>query len=524
MADRNIVSIDWDPRELRVVHAKVRKGKVRIQDVFAASIPSDVDMTDADQVGQLLHDAFKQERINCRKVIVDIPRDQAVLNTLRLPPVSVSDMAGMVELQAGKDLPFPASEAVIDFAVPPDVEGMTECDVSVGAVRIEVLDFYRKACEVAGLKLERVGLRPFANKVAVTHFLSEPLPERVLMIDIGPSVTEINVLRNGQLVFSRAASVYVPAGGPMTASTVFRLKELEPESHGATAEAELVPFNHDVDSGPRESAAIVADMMVEVTRSLEAYRALDPGAEMDVIVVAGGTGMEESLVDAIQRRFGVEAELYNPASCLDGDGQRAEAACGFSAALGLVLGHAGEGRLHFDFLNAKKQEAPGQAKLKKVPLVAAVVALFVLAVGVFYVKGPAKKFARVRQLQTEIKEAKAIVKDNKKFIAMVDDIGKFERDQLVWVDEFYRVISMLPEAKRVVLNKLDGYQDAGRIDLALRTSKGQEASALIEGIEEFAPEGKIGPYYRASRGASSMGKGKYAHQSTIRIEIVGAKK
>ena len=148
VGDRRILAVDWDQRELRVVHARIRKDKVRVQDVFAVSIPDEVSVSDAEAMGRLLRRALNQEQISCRRVIVDIPRDQAVLSTLSLPSVSVSDLAGMVKLQVGKSLSFAVSEAVIDFALPHEERDESEepRDVLAAAVQSEVVDFYRQVC------------------------------------------------------------------------------------------------------------------------------------------------------------------------------------------------------------------------------------------------------------------------------------------------------------------------------------------------------------------------------------------
>lgn len=526
MADRRILSLDWDPRELRIVHAHIRKGKVQVDDVLAVAIPRDVNLGDAEQMGQLLRDALRQEGITTRRVILDIPRDQTVLKTLTLPRVSLSDLAGMIELQIGKGLPFATSEAVIDFAVPPDDGGTDQIEVLVGAVRTEVVDYYRKICEVAGLKLERAGLRPYANRMAVAHFLGGQMPERVLVVDVGSSLTEIDVLRGGQLVFSRAASVYVPSGDTVIMSLDSANRVGEPESSDVPADGEIsiVPFVSDPRDRPGDTAAVVADLMVEVTRSIEAYRGTDAGAEMDCAVVAGGTGIEEALADAIHRRFGINAEIYNPASCLDGDGEKAAGAAGFSAALGLVLGHAAEGGFQFDFLNPKKPEAPGQARLKRLPMVAGVAALFVLAATIFYVRGPAKNFARVAELKEQIKETKSQIKANKKFIAMVEFVERFENEQVIWVDELRNLIDVLPDNKKVVLSKVDMYQSGKRMEIGLRAMTGEQIPRVVDNFEAFRPEDDDEPYYRASRGPTTSGRTDYKHESAISVRIVKGEK
>jgi type IV pilus assembly protein PilM len=526
VGDRRILAVDWDSRELRVVHARIRKERVHIEDVFAVAIPGEVAAGDAEAMGRLLRHALDQERITCRRVIVDIPRDQAVLNTLSLPPASVSDMAGMVQLRLGKSLPFPTSEAVIDFTLPPDgdrLEGPQE--VLAAAVQREVVEFYRQVCANAGLRLERIGLRPYATKVAVGAFLGAGLPERVLVVDIGPVLTEIDVLRGGKLVFSRAASVYVPPDStaplPMTPPEPSRAGG--PEKADGEGEVTVVPFAaQESDPGPREVTAVVADLMVEVTRSIEAYRASDPGAEMDCAVVAGATGIEDTLADAIHRRFGINCETYNPSAWFDGDAERGAAACGFSASLGLVLGHAVEGARHFDFLHPKKQAAPGEAKLRKAPMVAAVVALFAVAGIVYYWQGPAKQFAQRRQLEEQIAQVRAEIKENEDFMQMVEAAQAFEQEQVVWLDELNNLVALLPDNRKVVLSKLDLYQDDRRMQMDFRASDSVEGARMIEQLEAFRLEGQEHEHYQAKIGPTSEKRGKeYPHEGGISIQVVG---
>ncbi len=520
MADRHILSVDWDTRELRVVHARLRRDRVQVEDVFAVSIPKEANLAEAADLGRVLRDALQQERVSCRRVIVDIPRDQAVLNTLSLPKVSVSDLAGMVEVQIGKSLPYPAAEAVVDFAVPPDDGEEGPWEVLVGAVRTEVLDYYRQVCQTAGLKLERVGLRPQANKVAITQFLSGRPPERVLLVDVGPTLTEIDVLRWGHLAFSRAAAVFVPEEASTIKPISAAVRPRGEDTGGDRDEVSLISLDDDYDSRPRDTTAVVADLMVEVTRSIEAYRAGDPGAEMDCAVVAGGTGIEETLAESIQRRFGINAETYNPASCLDGDPERAAGASGFSAALGLVMGHAGGGGLHFDFLNPKKRELPGRARLRRAPLAAAVAALFVVAAGAWYTQGPARRFTERDRLLQQIQETKAEIKANKKFVDMVESVRAFETEQVIWVDELTRAVDLLPDNRKVVLNKLDMFQSGKRLEISLRASDGKQAAQVVEAFERFRLNDEQQPYYSATREAQTMSKGDYPHEGKIRVQIV----
>jgi type IV pilus assembly protein PilM len=518
LTDRRILCVDWDAREVRVVHASFRRQKLKIEDVLAVSIPKDVNPQDADQLGGLLKDLLAQERIGCRRVIVDIPRNQAVLNTLSLPRASISDLAGMVAVQIGKALPFPLEDAVIDFAAPTEGgEDTGPCDILIGAVRREELGFYRQVCEAAGLRLERIGLRPYANRMAIHSFLGPQLPERVLIVDVGPGLTEIDVLHNGQLVFSRAADVYVPREEPAERRVV---ADSGGEGDDADFGTRVITFGSLAEAGSRDTSAVVADIIVEVTRSLEAYRATDAGAQMDCAVVAGGTGLEETLAEALHRRFGIRVETYNPSAILDDDPERGAAAMGFAAALGLVLTHAADDPAHFDFLHPKRQEMAAQVRLRKMPRVAAVLALFVIAGIAFYVQGPAKDRARIAELEEQIANTKAEIKENSKLIRIVKDMEEFEKEQVVWLDVLNELIALLPNNKEVVLTNIDMYQADRKMVIGIRAADQMLESRIVDKLSEYRPEGHDGQYLLVSRSTTSRVDGDYPFQGSLTIRLL----
>ena len=71
--------------------------------------------------------------------------------------------------------------------------------------------------------------------------------------------------------------------------------------------------------------------------------------------------------------------MYNPAAAFAWDPDEGAEAAGFAATLGLVLDLGDESAQHFDFLHPKKVVSAAHERLKKAPLVAAVVVLFCAA-------------------------------------------------------------------------------------------------------------------------------------------------
>ncbi|MFH0980616.1 MAG: pilus assembly protein PilM [Planctomycetota bacterium] len=513
--ERQLLSIDWDVRTLRVVWFTLRpNGGVRIKKVLSAAVPAEVPVGDPAAFGQLLRDVLDREKVTATRMVVDVPRDQAVLNTLKLPAVSLDDLPAMVEFQIAKELPFPLSAAVTDFAAPDTPESSGTQDVLVAAIRHEVLEYYKQTAEVAGLKLERVGLRPYANKVAVNELLGDMRHERVLFVDVGPVLTEIDVLRHGKLAFSRSASVLVP---PMSALE----PAPAPEKGPTTLDLDLNLAGAPADAVRPEQQRVVQALLRAVTLTMEAYRAGDPGAEMNHVVVGGDTGLEEELLDAIRQRYDLTGERYNPTAYFGWDSASGAAAGGFAAALGLALAHAGEGRLQFDFLCPKKPVTRSRRRLRKVPLATAVAVIFLAAGIVAYQRVIVPQKRQLEALAREIDDRQKELKEYNKFRDMLAAVEKFEREQVIWIDELTDVLSVWPGNDQIVLTQIDLSQKDG-IKLQMDCKDRGIPEEARKQVEEFKWSDDGQPRFDAALGAISdqPGQNEYAAKTTMTITLV----
>jgi type IV pilus assembly protein PilM len=544
---RKILAIDWDAKQLRIVHALLSKRGVKIDRLLSVAIPSDVDPASPESMGAFIRNALNQEDIHTRHAIVDIPRDQAILKTLTLPPADPESMAGVVRIQIAKELPFPVDGAVIDFAMEP-IEPETSAsqepgrherktvDVLVAAVRHELRDQYVATLSAAGLRLDRIGLRPYANKVAVCRLLEHALPERVVFIDVRPSLTEIDVLKRGALAFSRAASVMIPeqvSDGPMLLLTRPAEKD---ELSGPRLALDSDSGEHPPAGGTREGLGeppartsrpasslekVINALVLEVTRSIEAYRAGDPGATIDHVVIAGDVGVEERLAEAIQFRVGLSTELYNPASTFGWEPDEGANAAAFSATLGLVLGHAETDVLHFDFLHPKRTGEAAKKRLRKAPVLAAVVLLFLAAGAIGLTQYRKDDRATLARIEAEIARLRGNNADNRRFETLMEELRRFDAQQYVWVDVLYDVFSLLPPNRELVVNQLDLQQDQGRVVLKTKSKERDTPLNLIRKLEEFRRPGRERPRFKATMGPQSERKGEtYPFHQDLRIELL----
>lgn len=506
-----------------MVHAFVRKSSVRIDQVLSVAIPDDVDVNDAQSLGTLIRSALHEAGIGTKRALVDIPRHQANLYPLKLPRAAFEDLVQMVALQIPKELPFSVDQAAIDFAAPPETGEGETCDVLVAAVLKDTLAFYRRVFEHAGLKLERVGLRPYASHVAVNALLEATPHRHVLFVDVGPTATEIDVLRDKRLVFSRAANVEVPAESDSVSLHVKPREETKvPESAEADDAAAL---KLDLSGGGGDSLgtdAVVNELLIEVTRSIEAYRVTEAGAEMDHAVVGGSCDIEELLAEAIQKRFNITAQPYNPASCFGWEADRGAAAGAFAATIGLVLSQVQARSEQFDFLHPKRVETRAERGIKRAPIAATIVVLFLVAAVVGWVRGVKPQYETRAFLKGEIRDIKKKLDSHNAFAKLVAVAEDFEKDQIIWLDVLRDVVATLPPHTEFVLKDIDVSEKGRRIKMGFRAIDAEVASKLVQDLEALRrPDGQTGLFKAKLGTTSASGTGFYPHEGTLEVSVSG---
>ena len=518
---KKILAFDWDARTLRVVHAHLSKRAAKIDRLLSVPVPSDVDPMSPEQMGKLLRRVLEQEDISTRHAIVDVPRDQVILNTLSLPVLAPDVLPNIVGIQIAKQLPYAVTDAVIDFAEAPHAADAATGDVLVAAVRREIVSLYEGIFNAAGLKLDRVGLRPYATTLATRRLLRHGLPERVLFIDVRPTLTEINVLRNSLLTFSRAASVHIPE------DLSDRRKVPVPRADSSGPELTLVgaaePGDELVEPGRSPLDTVISSLVVEVTRSIEAYRATDPGAKMDHCVIGGDLGIEEPLAEALQQRLGITAEIYNPASSFGWEPDEGAGASAFAATLGLVIGYVEEDTLQFDFLHPKKVVTATERRLRKAPIAAAALVLLVAGAGGIVAattKPQRDKLAAVERRIAELEKEKRD-NDHEKFLKLIQEIKSFDGEQFVWVDELHDIIGYLPTQEQMVISQIEMTQKRGEVVLKTRAKKRDTATDTIGQLNSFSREGKDLPRFKATMGGQQEKPGEdYPFLQDLRIRIL----
>jgi len=511
LVGKKLLSIDWDAKNLRLALVRPHADRVELLKAVSVPIPPDVRLDDAESLGAFLREAMRQAKVSARAALMSVPREQVVLNTMSLPPTPAEELPAIVQFQIVKELPFAADQAVVDFAVSGDFDVKEPCTLLVAAVRNEDLAFHRKVAHEAGLAVERIGLRPYANLVAVSTKAPELRTRTVLLVEIGPQLTEIDVLRSGTLVFSRAASVALPDYGTGLG------ERLDDSRIVGAALRDREP--NDVDR------RAVGNLMVEIIRSYEAHRATDPNVNVEQVIVCGASGFEAQLAEVLAARFGAEAGLYMPDRALDLPPQRAKELRGFGAVLGLAIGHSHRGLRTFDFLHPKKPVSKRQVRLRKMPIAVATGLFFIGAGVASYANFVYPRMQDVAALENAVfpkrKDAKTVTDFEEKVKALED----WQASEQYWPELLVALTEAFPPQEEACVTRGDfesktKRRSAGRVSTATIRMR----TASMGKVHDFSAKLRDLGFVDVKTGKETpivgrIGAGIYNYETSVQAEL-----
>lgn len=483
---KQVVAIELDDALLRVVVCSRRGERGDFQRIATAplALPADLEKPDADVLGKAIAAALQSLNLKPGAVVLGVPRAQVVLRTVSLPQLDdMRELASMVQLQVGKDLPYRKDEAVVDFevrpgqpaaapaAAPADDKGAAEAAAPaannmaalVAVVQREIVEFYRKTCAAAGVKLAALGLLPHANARCVTACGAAEPEHAVALVSLRKAEVSVDIMFNGALLFSRGAILKTE---PEEAA---ELPPLDVPRNGAPAAEATTPAEPAV---PPVPLTFTERVTIEVVRSLHAFGGMASERGVAKVLVVGDTGEEAGVIECLARKLTMPVALLDVGAALGIDEADRALAGGAASTIGLALAATDVAGLPFDFLNPKRPAV--QRDMKRVRLLAAAAALVVLFFGVlgvraYLVRGRMRIQQAIQQELTDVQKHQAIYRKTRAQAASISGWMKEGRD---WLEHYAYLTAILPGSEDVYITSLT-VSPQGTIRLAVQAQSGE---------------------------------------------------
>ncbi len=311
-----LIGVDISASSVKMVElsALPKKGEYTIERYAIELLPKDAitdgNINNLEAVSDTMQRAWKRMGTRIRNVSLALPAAAVITKKILLPAgLREEDLEYQVESEANQYIPFALEEVNLDFQVIGiSPENPDELEVLLAASRKANVEDRVAAAQLAGLKTVVMDVEPYAAEMAFEQ-ISVQLPDAavdkcVALIDIGANVMNVNVLRNGQSVYSRDQQV----GGDQLTEQIQSVFGLSAEEAESAKRNGGLPDNYESDvlSPFREN------VVTEIARALQFFFTSTQYHEVDYVVLSGGCASLPGLDDAVATRTQVSTMVANP--------------------------------------------------------------------------------------------------------------------------------------------------------------------------------------------------------------------
>ncbi|MDI6784596.1 MAG: type IV pilus assembly protein PilM [bacterium] len=271
-----------------------------------------------DFIIQTIQRLLTEQKIRVPHLVTAIPKHLTTVRSITLPTNSSAEIEQMIRFEAAKHIPFLAEDDILDFQIM-GTSPIGGSQILLVAVRRAIIDDHLALLKKIGVEPEIISVSSVAIYTAMNH--SGQLEEGAVqvLIDIGASMTDLTLIKNRILVYSRSATV---AGNQL----IQRLqKEFQIDEMTA---ASLLPFidltqpNFGIDTyhQDRLAQAILPWLELldnEIKQSLEYFKSESGVAQIDSIILSGGVSRLNGLSAHLAKELNIEIIPADPLKNLD---------------------------------------------------------------------------------------------------------------------------------------------------------------------------------------------------------------
>ncbi len=263
---------------------------------------------DQGAVVDAIRSLWSRLRLKSKDVAVAIAGHSVIIKKISVPKMSASQLEEQVPYEAEHHIPFAKDDVELDYAVVVPENAAGQMELILVAAKKEVVQDYAGVARDAGLNPVVVDVAAFSTQNAYEANYDVGDNETVVIVNIGASISNINIIRGNVSLFTRDVTI---GGNSFTEEIQKQLSVSQDE-----AEAYKVGGSYDEHGVvPQEVERIiegVADVLAgEFQRSLDFFLATSADTEVTKIYLAGGTAKVSALHRAIEKRSRLTVEVVD---------------------------------------------------------------------------------------------------------------------------------------------------------------------------------------------------------------------
>ena len=311
MNSHALIGIDFGSSSIKALALSKTKGTFQIDAVAEVAIEKglivDNHFEDITKLTQVIKQLRKNFPASYKNVAIAVTGADVITKVIPMnADLNELELEAQVEIEAENSIPFPLDEIFLDFEVlAPNASNKELNDILVSAARKETVLSQVDCVEAAGLKAKVVDVASHAlARACELVFMREDYDKGIAVIDIGASQMVLNIIYQGEVIFSRSKN----HGGAICTQMIA-------EHYGFKfAEAEKIkieqkwPIDCDVDV-----IAPFINMTVNHLRfDLRMFTNAPNNIQIEKLILTGGCQLLPDLAKSLSEELALEVEIIDP--------------------------------------------------------------------------------------------------------------------------------------------------------------------------------------------------------------------
>lgn len=312
---RSLIGVDISSSSVKMVElANDGKSGYRVERYTIEVLPRDAvadgNIVNLEAAAEAVRRAWKKLATSTRQVAIALPASHVITKKIIVAAGQrEEELEVQVESEANQYIPFALEEVNLDFqVVGPAPSSPDEIEVLIAASRKEKVEDRVAVVESAGLKPVVVDVESYAV-LSAFELIEKQLPDGgkgqiIALVDVGASVMNLTVLRNGQQLYVREQAF----GGNQLTQDIARLFGMTFEEAESEKRRNNLPDNYEADL----LQPFVESLALEVSRALQFFFTSTQFNQVNHIVLAGGCAVLPGADEVVASRTQINTIIANP--------------------------------------------------------------------------------------------------------------------------------------------------------------------------------------------------------------------
>ena len=307
---KEVIGIDIGSSSVKLVQLKDVKGSYQLLNAGIVPLPPEaiVDnaIMDNSAIVAAIRSLVTSLGVKTKDVACSISGNSVIIRKITLPVMPAEELEDQITWEAEQYIPFDINDVNMDFQIlSPDSIDPSKMIVLLVASKREIINDYVTVFNEAGMALSVMDVDSFAVQNAFEINYDAGTEDVIALINIGASVMNINVVRDGTSLFTRD----VQMGGNLYT------EEIQKQLSVSSSEAESMKILAG-EANSNELLEVLTKVnetiTQEIRRSLDFYNSTASDERITKIFVSGGSSKGYKFIDSVSEKVDLPVEIINP--------------------------------------------------------------------------------------------------------------------------------------------------------------------------------------------------------------------